>query len=249
MSHLKSAVRPGVGASITIVLLALAAGSWWVTVELAGTMSGSGMAMPMLSLGPFLLAWAVMMAAMMLPAIAPVVRLYNHAAAAGRVAPTGYFVLGYLVVWALSGLPAFLLWQAMAMPLMEGETWALSAAGGTLLAAGIYQVLPLKRACLRHCRSPMSYFMRQKRPLDRPSGAARAGAIHGTYCFGCCVALMVVLVGVAAMQPWWAAVLAVVIYVERNGRMGEAFSLAVAAALIALGGAAVIEPSLVSSLI
>jgi predicted metal-binding membrane protein len=204
--------------------------------------------MPMLSLGPFLLAWAVMMAAMMLPAVAPVVRLYNRAAAAGRVAPTAYFVLGYLLVWTLSGLPAFLLWQAMAMPLMDAEIWALRAAGGTLLAAGVYQVLPLKKACLRHCRSPMSYFMRQGRSLDRPSGAAWSGAVHGTYCFGCCVALMVVLVGVAAMQPWWAAVLAVVIYVERNGRMGEAFSLAVAAALIVLGGAAVIEPSLVSSL-
>src|SRR5688572_12510369 len=105
MSHLKPAVRPSVGTSVTLVLLALAAGAWWVTVELAGTMSGTDMAMPMLSLGPFLAAWAVMMAAMMLPAVSPVVRLYNRAAAAGRVAPTAYFVLGYLLLWTLSGLP------------------------------------------------------------------------------------------------------------------------------------------------
>lgn len=244
MNQLRVSVHPRTGASVTLVLLAAVA--WWITAQHATNMSGNDMTV---SLGPFVVAWAVMMAAMMLPAVTPVVRLYDRAAATGRVAPTGYFVSGYLAVWILSGLPAYLLWRAMAMPLMDAETWALRVAGGTLLAAGVYQVLPLKRACLHHCRSPMSYFFRQRRPLTRPVGAARSGAMHGIYCFGCCVGLMVVLVAAVAMQPWWAVVLTAAIFVERNLRWGESFSFVLAGVLIAVGGAIVIHPSLASILI
>ena len=244
MNQFSVSLQPRIGVPVTLVLLAAAA--WWITAQHATNMSGSDMTV---SLGPFLVAWAVMMAAMMLPAVTPVVRLYDRAAAAGRVAPTGYFVSGYLAVWILSGLPAYLLWRAMAMPLMDAETWALRVAGGTLLAAGVYQVLPLKRACLRHCRSPMSYFFRQRRPLTRPGGAARSGAMHGIYCFGCCVGLMLVLVVVFAMQPWWAVALAAAIFVERNLRWGVSFSFILAGVLIVMGGATVIHPSFASSLI
>jgi predicted metal-binding membrane protein len=215
---------------------------------LAADMRAEGMMTPM-SLGPFLLAWTLMMAAMMLPAVTPVVRLYQRAAAAGRGAPTGYFVTAYLAVWALSGLPAYLLWRLLAMPLDEGETWALRLAGATLLVAGAYQLTPLKRACLRHCRSPMSYFMRLRGSLERPGGAFRAGALHATYCSGCCAGLMVVLVAAGAMSLWWAVLIAAGVFVERNIRWGAEFSAALGAVLVALGTTVVLSPPFLSNLI
>ncbi len=160
-----------------------------------------------------------------------------------------YFVTSYLVVWALTGLPAYLLWQLVSMPLMESATWALRLGGVTLFFAGAYQLTPLKRACLRHCRSPMSYFMRRGRQLERPRSAIWAGAVHGFSCFGCCIGLMLVLVTAAAMQPLWAAVIAAAVFVERNLRRGETFSILMAAGLTALGGATLIHPALAAALI
>jgi predicted metal-binding membrane protein len=181
MSQFRSTTARMSGEIVTLSLVMLAAAAWWLTSVVSADMRSDGMMTPM-SLGPFLLACALMMAAMMLPAVTPVVRLYQRAAAAGRVAPSGYFVFAYLVVWALSGLPAYLLWRQLAMPLSEGVTWALRLAGATLLFAGAYQHTPLKRACLRHCRSPMSYFMRRRGSLERPGGALQAGFLHSVYC-------------------------------------------------------------------
>jgi predicted metal-binding membrane protein len=185
----------------------------------------------------------------MLPAVTPVVRLYQRAAAAGKVAPSTYFVIAYLAVWALSGLPAYLLWRALAMPLSNGEGWALRLAGATVLFAGAYQLTPLKKACLRHCRSPMSYFMRLRGSLERPGGAFRAGLLHATYCCGCCVALMVVLVAAAAMNLWWAVLIAAGVFVERNVRWGAQFSTVLGVALVGLGTTVVLSPTLLSNLI
>lgn len=251
------------GEIVTLTLVALAAVAWWLTSGLAADMGTDATVDPMadpmagmaadgvmaMTLGPFLLAWALMMAAMMLPAVTPVVRLYQRAAGAGRVAPTGFFVLGYLIVWVLSGLPAYLLWQQLAMPLAEGATWALRIAGAALLAAGIYQLTPVKRACLRHCRSPMSYFLRLRGSLDRPGGAFRAGLLHAGYCFGCCVALMTVLVVSAAMSLWWALLIALGVFVERNVRWGPEIATGLGVVLLALGTSVLASPPLLSHLI
>lgn len=268
MSQLRSTTA---GTSLqlpTLALLGLAAGAWWLTVVLSGDMSGAmsgdlgadGMAADdmaadgmtggsaAMALAPFLLAWALMMAAMMLPAVTPVVRLYQRAAAAGRVAPTGYFVLAYLLVWVATGVPAYLLWRWLAMPLTAGEAWALRLAGATLLLAGAYQLTPVKRACLRHCRSPMSYFMRLRGSLERPGGAVRAGLLHAAYCCGCCAALMVVLVA-AAMNLWWALLIALGVFVERNLRWGTSFSTVLGVLLAVLGTAVVVHPPFLSQLI
>jgi predicted metal-binding membrane protein len=239
----------------TGALLVLAAAAWALTVWLDARsrhdsmMSPGDSMMTSMTLGAFLLAWASMMAAMMLPAVTPVVRLYQRAAAAGRVAPLGYFVVAYLVVWALSGLPAYLLWRGLAMPLTDGATWALRLAGVALLLAGAYQLTPLKRACLRHCRSPMSYFMRLRGSLERPGGAFRAGLLHAQYCCGCCAALMVVLVVAAAMNLWWAVLIAVGVFLERNVPWGTSFSIGLGVLMMALGSAVVLSPPLLSHLI
>jgi len=245
MSQLRSSTRTVAvrGDVLTLILLAVAAATWWATA----VMSADTMMAPM-SLGSFLLAWALMMAAMMLPAVAPVVRLYQHAAGAGRVAPTGFFVSAYLVVWALTGLPTYLLWQALSMPVAEGEAWALRLAGGVLLFAGAYQLTPLKQACLRHCRSPMSYFLRLQGSLQRPGGAFRAGLLHAAYCCGCCAALMVVLVAAAAMNLWWAVLIALGVFVERNLPWGVEFSKGFGVLLVVLGTAVVWHPPFLSHL-
>lgn len=247
MSQLRSAAA---GTSLqlpTLGLLGLAAAAWWLTVVLDRGMPADGMMTPM-ALAPFLLAWALMMAAMMLPAVTPVVRLYQRAAADGRVAPTGWFVLAYLLVWSASGVPAYLLWRWLSMPLTEGEMWALRLAGGTLLLAGAYQLTPMKRACLRHCRSPLSYFVRLRGSLARPAGAVRAGLQHAAYCCGCCAALMVVLVA-AAMNLWWALLIALGVFVERNLRWGTSFSTVLGVLLAVLGTVVVVHPPFLSPLI
>lgn len=248
MSQLMPSSRRLSGGIVTFTLVALACLTWWLTSIMSEDMRVENMVAPM-PLPPFLLAWTLMMAAMMLPAVTPVVRLYQRAAAAGRVAPNGWFVAAYLAVWAVSGLPAFLVWRAMAMPVHDGDTWALRLAGANLLLAGAYQVTPLRRACLRHCRSPMSYFMRLRGSLAQPGGALRAGALHAVYCCGCCVGLMVVLVAAAAMNLWWALLIALAVFVERNLRWGVAFSTGFAVALVALGCTVLFSPSLLSTLL
>lgn len=247
MSQLRSMTRMRADLPV-LVLLVIATAAWLVTARIDAAMQSDSM-MTSMALVPFLLAWTLMMAAMMLPAVTPVARLYQRAAAAGRVAPVGYFVIAYLVVWALSGLPAYLLWQALAMPLMEGASWALRVAAATLLVAGAYQLTPLKQACLRHCRSPMSYFLRLRGSLVRPGGAFQAGLQHAAYCCGCCAALMAVLVATAAMNLWWAALIALGVFIERNVSWGTSFATGLGVLLVALGCAVAVHPPILTNLI
>lgn len=246
MRQPRSTIAHARGELVTLSLVAVATAAWWRTSMMSTDPRADTMMMS-LTLGPFLLAWAFMMAAMMLPAVTPVVRLYQRAATAGRLAPSGYFVLAYLVVWALSGLPAYVLWRELTVPLSESATWA-RVAGATLLFAGAYQLAPLKRACLRHCRSPMSYFMRLRGSLERPSGAFNAGILHALYCCGCCAALMAVLVVTGAMSLWWAVAIAFGVFVERNVRWGTEFSTGLGVALLALGTFVLVSPSFLSHL-
>lgn len=243
------AIRDGVARrTVPMVLLALAAVGWWWSVKVAGDMSGGGMdamAGPM-SLGAFVVAWLAMMAAMMLPAVLPVVKLYGLAAARGTVAPAPLFVAGYLVLWTTLALPAFVAWRALEMPLADGAAWAGRVAGATLLAAAVWQVSPVKSACLRHCRSPMGVFLRFGGDARRPAGAMRMGFVHGAYCIGCCWALFAVLVAAASMSVVWLVVFTVLIFAEKNLPSGERFALAAAPALAALGAALLIAPSLIT---
>jgi predicted metal-binding membrane protein len=223
---------------------------------MAGEMHGSGVGMArmetmggheVLTLGAFLVAWLAMMSAMMFPAISPVVRLYGRAAAAGRVAPLPAFVAGYIAVWSALGLPGYLGWRALMDPIAEGRTWAGRLAGVVLLLAAVWQLTPLKSVCLRHCRSPMSFFLRFGRSVTRPIGALRMGATHGLYCVGCCWALMAVLVAVGTMNVAWMAGLALLILLEKNAPHGERVAVAAAIVFITLGTVLVLHPSTLSA--
>ncbi len=257
------ALRIGVPAA----LIGLAAVGWWWSARVAAEMTGDRMApMPMdsmsgdmsdgamgsmagpMSFAAFVVAWVAMMAAMMLPAILPVVMLYARAAGRGTVAPLPFFVGGYLALWTTLAIPAYLAWRALEMPLADGQAWAGRVAGATLLVAAVWQISPLKSACLRHCRSPLGFFMRYAKRLRRPGSALRMGVVHGAFCIGCCWALFAVLVATGSMSVLWLAVFTALIVLEKNSRYGERIALAAAPVLAVLGAALLISPSLVTTI-
>lgn len=247
---------------IPAALLLLAAAGWWWSVRMAGEMSGMGssgmgpmgdvaatsMAGHSVTFAAFIVAWVAMMAAMMFPAISPVVRLYALAAASGRVAPLPFFVAAYLVVWGLMGVPAYVAWRALDEPLANGSTSAGRLAAIVLLAAAAWQLTPLKSVCLRHCRSPLSFFMEHGGNARRRLGAFRMGAAHGLFCLGCCWALMAVLVAMGTMSLAWMAVLAGLIFFEKNAAWGERLATIAAGAFAVLGAGLLLYPQWISLL-
>lgn len=247
-AQLRARRRPDVW--IPALLLVGAALGWWLSTRMAGDvgtrMDTAGVSMrgaaPM-SFTAFVAAWVAMMAAMMLPAVLPVVRLYGRAAARDTVAPVVVFVAGYLLVWSAVAIPAYIPWRALNEPLAQASPWAGRFAGTVAVAAGVYQVTPLKTICLRHCRSPMSFFLHHGKNLNRPTGAVCAGARHGIYCLGCCWMLMAILVAFGTMQLAVMVILAALILLEKDAPFGERLAQVAAAAFLALGAALLLHPS------
>jgi predicted metal-binding membrane protein len=246
---------------LPVALLILAGLGWWWSAVSAGDMAGDSMpmdAMPMpqepqpamaMSLVAFLVAWVAMMAAMMFPAVLPVVRLYARAAANGQAAPVAVFIGGYIALWGLVGVPAYFAWSRLNEPLMAGSAWAGRIAGGVALAAGLYQLTPLKSVCLRHCRSPLSFFMRHAKHLDRPTGAFVAGGRHGMFCIGCCWMLMALLIAFGAMQLVWMVIFAALILLEKIAPFGEQLARVTGVVLVVLGVALLVRPDFVTHLV
>lgn len=248
---------PGSRMLTPAVLLALASTGWWWSARMADDMSmGAAPSMGMegmageqvLTVGAFLVAWLAMMTAMMFPAITPVVKLYGRAAAADRVAPLPFFVAGYIAVWTSIGLPAYVAWRALMDPIADARPWAGRFAGVVLLAAAVWQLTPLKSVCLRHCRSPISFFLRFGAKVTRPAGALRMGATHGLFCLGCCWALMAVLVALGTMNLVWMVGLALLILLEKNAPAGERIAQVAAVAFVGLGFALLVRPETLTAL-
>jgi predicted metal-binding membrane protein len=222
-------------------------------VQMAPHMPGmdmSGMSMAPISWGPgtwalMVAMWWVMMIAMMAPSAAPTILLYanvhREALAQGRLqersTPTGAFAAGYLSVWLAFALAATALHWALeqaglvSATMMGSQSRWLSSA--VLIAAGVYQLTPLKRACLSHCRAPASFLARHWRP--RASGAFRLGVLHGAYCVGCCWMLMALLFVGGVMNLVWIAALAVLVLIEKILRAGRWVAPGAGVALIAWG--------------
>ena len=228
-------------------LIALAAVGWVWSIHESGSMTMSGsmpgsMSMVSTAFAPFILAWVAMMAAMMFPAVQPAVRLFGLASGRGQAVATPFFVSGYIAVWTLAGIPAYVAWKSLMGPLSDGRAWTGYLAGGVLTACALYQVSPLKQACLKHCRSPMSFFLRQRYNLKRPDGAARAGALHGCVCLGCCWAEMAVLVAMGTMSLAWMVGLAVLIFAEKASPFGGRASVVSAMAMAGLAAVLFANP-------
>lgn len=174
--------------------------------------------------GLFLYAmWAVMMAGMMTPSVAPMVLLYQRIAqqanAAGHsFASAGWFFGGYLVAWiAFAALATLAQWGlesvALLSPMMDSASDKFG--GAVLLVAGIWQWLPLKDACLAHCRAPLSFVQQHGGFQAGASGSLRLGLLHGLYCIGCCWALMALLFVGGVMNLLWIAALMILVLLEK----------------------------------
>lgn len=250
----REAARSVLDVWVVPALLAVAVLGWWWSAVAARDMdSGTDTDMAMagaasMSSAAFLLAWLAMMAAMMLPAVLPVVRLYSRAAGRETVAPVPFFLAGYGLVWSAVGIPVFIAWRRLDEPLADATPTAGRFAGVVLVAAAIYQLSPLKQVCLRHCRSPLSFFMEHGTNLHRPSGAVVAGTRHGLFCLGCCWMLMAVLVAFGTMQLAWMIGLAALILLEKASPMGERVARVAGVAFLVLGAVLLLDPTSVSHL-
>ncbi len=234
-----------------IAVAALAAVAWVVTVALYRDM-GNGPGTMGLALLPFLGLWVVMMAAMMLPSVAPVAVLWTRvisgtSAGLGRIARLGTFLGGYLLTWALVGAAAFAALIGTGRLLTASPTAAKWLGVAIFTAAGIYQLTPWKDWCLRRCRSPVGALMYYAGFRGRGRDL-RVGMHHGATCAGCCWGLMIVLIAVGVMNIAVMATLAAVIFAEKLWRYGKPFGLAVGVVLVAIGVLAIWFPWLLPGL-
>jgi predicted metal-binding membrane protein len=230
-------------------LLLLAAIGWLVTDErMAGMDAGPGTDPG--TLGFWVTAWVVMMGAMMFPSIAPMVlmhaRIQEGKREKGKEAPAGataLFVAGYLVTWSLAGLAGYSILEAAGALSIDAFSWDRAGryvAGGVIAAAAIYQLTPLKDACLRRCRSPFFFLLQAWKPGRL--GALRMGIEHGGWCVGCCWALMAALFALGVMSVGWMAFIAALIATEKLLPWKAVANRGIAVLLVVLGLAVSLAP-------
>lgn len=216
-------------AEIATAMALVLAASWafvaWVTLDMSHPVVT--MMMPMnaawswATVGAVFLMWAGMMVAMMLPSAAPMILTFDEIdrrnAGENRLRLNSmYFVGAYLTVWvAYSALATGVQWGfqyfGLLTPMVLSRSDWLTAA--LLILAGIYQLTPVKHACIKHCRSPLGFLMAEWR--DGAGGAWHMGWKHGLYCSGCCWALMLLLFVAGAMNPVWIVFLTVIVAFEK----------------------------------
>jgi predicted metal-binding membrane protein len=186
----------------------------------------------------FVLAWQLMIVAMMLPSSLPLVRMFRVVSVRqphpGRA--TAALIAGYAAVWTGFGLAAFFLDAGVhrtvdTLPWLGRHPELLSAS--VLLLAGAFQFSDLKDRCLRECRHPGPFLISR---YDRGARAAIGlGLAHGLFCMGCCWALMLVGFATGVANLWWMAALTAVMVYEKTGRHGEQVVAPVGVALVVAG--------------
>jgi predicted metal-binding membrane protein len=248
---LSSAVQLG----LIFGLVLLAAIAWAMTGDrMAGMDAGPGTDLG--GLGFWVTAWVVMMAAMMFPSIAPMVVMYarieegkrekDKPTEAGTIA---LFVGGYLLTWTAAGLIGYAIIEAgreLDIGFLAWDSGGPYVAGGVIVAAAIYQLTPLKDACLRRCRSPMMFLLTAWRPGR--VGALRMGLEHGGWCVGCCWGLMAALFALGVMSIGWMVLIAALIATEKLLPWPALANRGVAVLLLALGLAVAFAPERVPGL-
>jgi predicted metal-binding membrane protein len=200
------------------LLIAVAAACWAVTANrMQGMDMGPGTDLG--SLGWFAGVWLTMMAAMMLPSLAP--------------RATVPFAAGFLVAWLAAGVVAYGLVQgvrSLDLFFLGWDEGGRYVAGAVILGAALYELTPAKRICLGHCRAP-------RRPVASIATELRTGVVEGVYCVGCCWALMAALFALGVMSLTWMVVIAAVIAIEKlwpSERVAEGATIGLLLAL-ALG--------------
>ena len=214
-------------AAIVAALAGLVILCWLYLFDEARQMAAMDQAMVMPPKGAadlFLLLamWWIMMIGMMLPSAAPMILTFaainrGRRARGQAYTPTALFTAGYLLAWGGFSVAATLtqwaLEQASLLGPMTMQTTSPLLSGLLFIAAGLYQLTPLKSACLSSCRSPFDFVVNHWR--DGADGAVRMGFAHGLYCLGCCWILMALLFAVGAMNLVWVAALAAVVLIEK----------------------------------
>jgi predicted metal-binding membrane protein len=218
--------------------------------DMVGTANGQGAAMaPALTawtLAHFLFTfamWAVMMVGMMTPSVSPMVLIYSRLAKTAALqgtpfASSAWFAGGYLIAWTAFALVASFAQYALDRALLLTPMMTLQSrtvGGGLLVAAGIYQWLPIKSACLSSCRAPLAFVQRHGGFSASALGSLRLGALHGLYCIGCCWALMLLLFVAGVMNLFWIAALMLVVLAEKVLPAAAYISRAVGTVAIAAG--------------
>ena len=223
-------------------LILLAAIAWAITGDRMDGMDG-GPGTDLGGLGFWVTAWVVMMAAMMFPSIAPMVvmqaRIEEGKRQGGQtteVGTTALFVVGYLLTWTAAGLFGYAIIEggrALDLGFLAWDSGGPYVAGAVIVAAGIYQLTPLKDVCLRHCRSPMMFLL--TRWQAGRVGALRMGIEHGGWCVGCCWGLMAALFALGVMSIGWMVLIAALIAIEKLLRWRVLANRGIALLLIVLG--------------
>jgi predicted metal-binding membrane protein len=202
-------------------LILLAAVAWTVTGDrMDGMDAGPGTDLG--GLGFWVTAWVVMMAAMMFPSIAPMVVMQARLEEGRRqkgdstAGTTTLFVSGYLTTWAAVGLVSYAIFEAgrsLDLGFLAWDRGGPYVAGAVIVAAGIYQLTPMKDACLRRCRSPLGFLLTAWRPGRL--GSLQMGIEHGAWCVGCCWGLMAALFALGVMSIGWMVMVAALIAIEK----------------------------------
>jgi predicted metal-binding membrane protein len=236
------------------VLLVVSAAAWMSMLRspMGGDdMAGIAMAMtPTVAEGvAFVVPWAIMMAAMMLPSATPMIGFYaamqprDGATAMARIVAVASFALTYVALWALTGVPIYLASVAL---MGVGPAILAYTIAAALVVAGLFQFSRFKGVCLRHCRSPLGFLVGHWRAGWR--GGVAMGWAHALYCLGCCWALMLVLVVAGAMGLPWVLLIACVVAAEKILPRGEWIARTSGVALALLGVAVAIQPGLATAL-
>jgi predicted metal-binding membrane protein len=245
------AARPRVGSAVSGAIVA----AWALALVAQALGAGRGLHHDALIEGPlpywaavglFLLAWQVMIAAMMLPSSLPLIRLFA-VASGGQPRPRAVmaaFLGGYALVWTAFGLLAFA-GDTVVHAIVDRSPWLQGRpgliAGAVLLAAGAFQFTGLKDRCLHRCRHPGAFLLRHYR-----RGAAAGfglGRRHGVFCLGCCWALMLLMFAAGVASLWWMAALTALMVYEKTAPHGRASVPVSGALLLAWGGLVLVHPA------
>lgn len=229
-----------------VVLLLAAAVAWVLVVALSQDMDAMSGTMG-LDFPAFAVFWLLMMAAMMLPSVAPVASMYTRSISERRLPRLLLFASGYLVVWAIAAIPAFGAAWLVEQVTADREAVSRGLAFAVFAICGVYQLSPLKAACLRHCRSPLSLLLHYG-GFRGPVRDFRAGAHHGLYCLGCCWSLMVLLIAIGVMNLPAMALLAVAIAAEKLWPRGPLFARLFGVAALVLAVVALWVPGVAPGL-
>jgi predicted metal-binding membrane protein len=227
-------------------LLAIAAACWVVTGDrMDGMDAGPGTELG--GLGWFLVVWVTMMAAMMLPSLAPIVlgraRIARASAGGPAMATTAAFVVGYVLAWGAVGLLGYAIVEgvrSLGVGFLSWDEGGPYVAGGVIVVAALYQLTAPKDTFLRHCRSPEMLLSDWR---GGPFGALWMGVEHGGYCVGCCWAMMAALFALGVMSIGWMAFVAALIAVEKLLPWRVAARHSIALLLAVLGLAVAFSPA------